>query len=101
MQRALSLSFLYAQLTVRRRLLLESGADVNAEDTQGVSCLHSAVASGSLEVVRALLAAGANVQHKDKKTGASPLRIALLVTFVKVCQVLLCFAFPSLPPHFV
>jgi ankyrin repeat protein len=58
--------------TVRR--LLQAGSDVEAvaENVMGVSPLHSGVAGGSLEVVEALLAAGATAEVRQEG-GFTPL----------------------------
>lgn len=47
------------------RLLVESGADVNAPNKFGTSVLMRAVASGSVDVVRFLVEAGADVNAPD------------------------------------
>ena len=47
------------------RLLLECGADINAQSQGGRTPLHRASMSGALEVVRLLLEHGADVEAKD------------------------------------
>ncbi|HEV8231342.1 MAG TPA: ankyrin repeat domain-containing protein [Thermoanaerobaculia bacterium] len=56
------------------RLLLANGADVNvaSRNTQRVAPLHSAVAGGSAEIVRDLLAHGADI-HARQDLGFTPL----------------------------
>jgi ankyrin repeat protein len=56
------------------RLLLTNGADVNvaSRNTQRVAPLHSAVAGGTVEIVRDLLAHGADV-HARQELGFTPL----------------------------
>jgi uncharacterized protein len=56
------------------RLLLANGADVNlaSRNTQRVTPLHSAVAGGSVEIVRDLLAHGPDV-HARQDLGFTPL----------------------------
>lgn len=46
--------------------LLASGADVNAKDNQGNTCLHNASAWGNLKAIRALIQAGADPLSKNK-----------------------------------
>jgi len=46
--------------------LLAHGADVNAKDDQGNTCLHNATAWGNLKAVRALIQAGADPLRKNK-----------------------------------
>jgi ankyrin repeat protein len=54
------------------RLLLEHGVDVNAEDKDQSSPLHSASYSGKLEIARALLDHGAKANLKNDR-GETPL----------------------------
>lgn len=46
--------------------LLAHGADVNAKDDLGNTCLHNATAWGNLKAVRALIQAGADPMSKNK-----------------------------------
>ncbi|HEX5184249.1 MAG TPA: ankyrin repeat domain-containing protein [Allosphingosinicella sp.] len=55
------------------RLLLSLGADVGGLDADGISALHRAVQSGSLETVDLLLAAGGNVDLRERKWKGTPL----------------------------
>lgn len=57
------------------RLLLRSGADVNAQDASGQSALLLAVVNGSLQIVRDLIAAGARV-GTDPRANPIPLAVA-------------------------
>lgn len=53
-------------------LLLELGAEVHAVNHDGISALHQAVHAGSLATVDVLLAAGADVDVREKKWRATP-----------------------------
>ncbi|EXJ80661.1 hypothetical protein A1O3_06945 [Capronia epimyces CBS 606.96] len=46
--------------------LIAHGADVNAQDDQGNTCLHNASAWGNLKAVRTLIQAGADPMRKNK-----------------------------------
>lgn len=54
-------------------LLLQLGADARACDHDGISPLHRAVQSGSLAAVERLLAAGADVDLRERKWKGTPL----------------------------
>jgi len=47
------------------RLLIDYGADINMIDSDGDTPLHRAASQGSLEIVKALLNAGADVDVKN------------------------------------
>ncbi|RYN49576.1 hypothetical protein AA0118_g11389 [Alternaria tenuissima] len=49
------------------RVLTENGADVNAENIEGLSALHVAVMKGYEKVVRVLIDEGADVKARNKK----------------------------------
>ena len=57
------------------RLLLEHGADINAQSLHGLTPLHSASMEGELEVVRLLLEHGADVAV-EKNNGKTALQFA-------------------------
>jgi hypothetical protein len=56
-------------------MLLQAKADANAEDSRGVTTLHTAVFDGSREIVENLLAARADVDKRDRH-GQTPLFFA-------------------------
>ncbi|XP_059471305.1 ankyrin repeat domain-containing protein 17 isoform X2 [Neocloeon triangulifer] len=70
------------------RLLIENGADVNAQSSTGNTPLMYACAGGHLEVVEILLAAGANVEDHNEN-GHTPLMEAASAGYVNVAKVLL------------
>jgi uncharacterized protein len=47
---------------------LANGTDVNQADEEGYSALHAAAENGYLDVVKLLVAKGADVQHKTQYT---------------------------------
>ena len=55
--------------------LLEAGADVNRQGLNGYSPLHGGVLGDRIEIVRMLLAAGADPTLPDRK-GETPLDVA-------------------------
>ncbi|MEI7931848.1 MAG: ankyrin repeat domain-containing protein [Alphaproteobacteria bacterium] len=55
------------------RLLLSLGARFDGLDREGISPLHRAVQSGSLETVNLLLAAGGDVNLREKKWNGTPM----------------------------
>jgi hypothetical protein len=59
--------------------LIESGADPNTADMDGVTPLHRAVRTRCAEAVRTLLAHGADPARKNK-SGSTPMRLAGLTT---------------------
>jgi len=48
------------------KIMVENGADVNAQDCDGYTALHSAASEGSLELVRYLLDSGASIKARSK-----------------------------------
>ncbi|XP_026743024.1 uncharacterized protein LOC113504784 isoform X1 [Trichoplusia ni] len=68
--------------------LLDMGADVNAEDTEGKTPLHEAILHGHVHVVECLLKNGANVHFKTRN-GECPLITAVLREDPKIINILL------------
>jgi hypothetical protein len=69
-------------------MLIALGADPNACNVglhPHATALHNAVCSGSLEAVKALVAAGANVDQKDRAYQATPLDWA--ETFIRDAEI--------------
>jgi len=61
----------------RARELLDAGTPVDAPNPDGVTPLLHAAEQGHLEMVRLLLARGANVNGRDRFFGGSPMNMAL------------------------
>lgn len=70
-------------------LLLENGANVRAADAKRVTALHLAVKGRHLEVVRTLLATGADLDAKDEENGLTPLMVAAQAGSVPLTKLLL------------
>jgi ankyrin repeat protein len=60
-------------------LLLSLGAPAGGLDHQGISPLHRAVQSGSLEAVDLLIAAGADVDLRERRWNGTPLSWAVVL----------------------
>jgi len=60
------------------RLLVSLGAAVNATDHEGVTPLHRAAHAGSIETIDALLAAGADVDVRERKWRGTPMSWAVV-----------------------
>jgi len=58
------------------RSLLSKGADVNEAQGDGMTALHWAARKGDVELVRMLIAAGANVRAKTRLAAYTPLLMA-------------------------
>jgi hypothetical protein len=57
-------------------MLLAAGAAVDRENNLGETALFAAAGGGHDEVVRALLAAGADINHRRRDGGSTALRLA-------------------------
>lgn len=68
---------------------LEQGADVNAKDEGNNTALNLASQAGHAEVIKRLLAAGADVENKDSGLGLTPLAYAAVHEHYEVAQLLL------------
>jgi ankyrin repeat protein len=69
------------------KVALESGGDVRDASSEGRTALHTAVQKSSDEIIRLLVAKGANLQAKDKR-GFTPLQIAQLRGFDKTAKLI-------------
>ena len=69
------------------KALIDSGADVNKGDMFGTP-LHMAVSRGNVDIVAALLTAGANIEAKGTN-GARPLHLAALTNRADVAKLLI------------
>lgn len=59
------------------RELIDSGGDLEALDSQGFTCLHLSAAAGKVVDIRALVAAGANVNAPTRGGRLTPLHVAI------------------------
>ena len=59
------------------RELIDSGGDLDALDSQGFTCLHLSAAAGKVVDIRALVAAGANVNAPTRGGRLTPLHVAI------------------------
>lgn len=60
-------------------LLLEGGAPVNSLDMDGATPLHRAVQAGAVDVIDCLLAAGAEVDIRERKWRGTPMSWAVVL----------------------
>src|SRR2546428_10293075 len=56
--------------------MIKQGADVNAPQGDGVTALHWAARHGDVEIVTALIAAGAHAREATRLGGDTPLHLA-------------------------
>ena len=70
-------------------LLLENGADANAETWLGLTPLHAAAVGGNTNVVKLLLARQAKVDARDISIGCTPLHCAAIAGSTEVAALLL------------
>jgi uncharacterized protein len=71
------------------RVLVKSGADVNAAQGDGMTALHWAATEGNVELAQLLLYAGANTQATTRLGGYTPLLLASKAGHVDVIDALL------------
>jgi ankyrin repeat protein len=69
------------------RLLIKHGADVNDQQAEGITALHEAAQSGDLEMIRVLLAAGADPHLRSGQFGTAR-ELALKAGHDKAAQLL-------------
>ena len=69
--------------------LLAAGADTEYRDQDDFTALHHAVLSGFEDVVRILIASGADVNAHDEKTGSTPLHLAAAYGYTKLVLLLI------------
>ena len=69
-------------------ILLNAGASVNLQDSNGYTALHEAAKNGNLEIVELLLASGAQASVSGND-GVIPLDLALDGGHDDVCQLLI------------
>ena len=69
------------------KTLLDAGADIEAETSDGYTPLHWAARKGHVDIVAALLAAGADVQAKDNQ-GRTPRDLARANKHYKIANIL-------------
>jgi hypothetical protein len=70
-------------------LLLESGADIAAQNVLGYTPLHSAIEVGNIEAVKYLLAANAPVNVQAKEDGYTPMHVAVVKAHTEIVKLLL------------
>ena len=68
-------------------LLLDNGSDVTAADVRGLTILHHAVLSKSVQASRAALARGAPLEARDS-AGKTPREVAVLIKAADVAELL-------------
>ncbi len=71
------------------RKLLDAGADPNAADAGGETALMTAMRSGNIDAVKALLQHGADVKAKDAVTQQTALMWAVRSNFPAAVEILL------------
>ena len=67
------------------KLLLELGANVDAEDKHGRTPLHADAGNGHEDIVKLMLESGANV-HAQNNNGCMPLHLAVVGAHVETAR---------------
>lgn len=76
-QTPLMLAIKHGEVRESIQLLIDLGSDVNATDNRGKTALHLAVKREDVEIVKLLIAAGANVNVQGTGDRQSPLHLAV------------------------
>jgi ankyrin repeat protein len=69
--------------------LLQRGANINYQDTEGFTALYMACYGKDLEKARTLLAAKADIELRNKFDGFTPLHVSIKQAFPEIVQILL------------
>lgn len=69
------------------KFLIQNGADVNAENSRGMSALHVAVQYNSIKALKILMRHEINL-YKENNYGDSALQMALKLNFIKTVEIL-------------
>lgn len=68
--------------------MLSLGAEVGGSDHEGITPLHRAVQSGSLEAANLLIAAGAEIDRRERKWNGTPLSWAVVLGRPRMVELL-------------
>ncbi len=69
--------------------LIYKGANVNAQQKDGITPLHAAVFQENIQLVRLLLSKGAGVNVPEKECGSTPLHVAVVQENIQLAELLL------------